>query len=184
MPTLRALSTSLVVAVAVACTAGGGNENGRRFEFSDFAGGLFEEPDYRRIYATCAPGRLVVEFDPAGKTEVSYRDGDLVVSLSAEDAEIGCSEAVLDDRREGWHQRGITGATESTKLECQTDRSIDVFVSPLFGRGERKVVGGWMIVSTPVRNLTPRILIASTFDEEDDRSILHYRTGRCRVIGD
>jgi hypothetical protein len=24
----------------------------------------FDEPDYRRIYATCRPGRLKVEFDP------------------------------------------------------------------------------------------------------------------------
>jgi hypothetical protein len=168
--------------LAVACTAASDQE-GKRFEFSDFSGGFFEEPDYRHIYATCAPGRLLVEFDPGEKTDVSYRNGDLVLSLSAEEAEIGCSKAILDRRRGGWYQRGITGATGPTKLECRTDRPINVFVSPLFGRGERRVVGGWMVVSTPARNVAPRILIASTFDEEDDRSILHYRTGRCRVTG-
>jgi hypothetical protein len=174
----RALSASLLVGLTVACT--GGDESGERFEFSEFEGGLLEEPDYRRIYATCRPGRLVVEFDSDTRTEVSYRSGDPVVSLSAEQTNVGCGDAVLDDRRGGWQQRGISGVTASATLECRTDRPIAIFVSPLFGRGERRVVGGWMVISTPVKNLAPRILIASTFDEEDDRSILQYRTGRCR----
>jgi hypothetical protein len=54
-------------------------------------------------------------------------------------------------------------------------------VDPLFDRGEQNVVGGSMIISTPARNVAPRILVASTFDEEDDRSTLSYRTGRCTV---
>lgn len=69
-------------------------------------------------------------------------------------------------------------------MKCKTEHPIDIFVSPLFGRGERKVVGGWMIISTPVRNAAPRILVASSYDEEDDRAILHYRTARCRIRPD
>jgi hypothetical protein len=48
---------------------------------------------------------------------------------------------------------------------------------------KQNVVGGSFIISTPARNAAPRILIASTFDEEDDRETLTYRTGRCSVIG-
>lgn len=179
----RALSAMLVVSVAVACT-GSGDDSGERFEFSDFSGGLFDDPDYRQIYATCPPGRLHVEFDPDSTTEVTYASGDPVLSLSAKGAEVGCAEAVVDDRRGGWYQRGLTGAIASVNVECRTERPIDIFVSPRFGRGERKVVGGWMIISTPARNATPRILVASSYDEEDERAILHYRTARCRIRPD
>ncbi len=172
-----------MVGLAVACT-GSGDDSGQRFEFSDFSGGLFDEPDYRQIYATCPPGRLLVEFDPDATTEVTYDGGNPVLSLSAEEAEVGCAHAVIDDRGGGWFQRGLTGATNSVGLECRTDRPIDIFVSPLFGRGERRVVGGWMIISTPARNAAPRILVASTYDEEDKRAILNYRTARCQIRSD
>jgi hypothetical protein len=181
---LRRFVGGLVIAGVAAACAGGGDENeGERFEFSDFEGGLFEEPDYRRIYATCPPGKLLVEFDPDERVEIRYPNGELVASLSSEAAEIGCGDAVVDDRGGGFQQRGITGARQSTKLECLTDRPIAIVVDPLFGRGERTLVGGSIVVSTPVRNLAPRILIASAFDEEDGRSTLHYRSGRCRVTG-
>lgn len=178
----RTLAALLFIGLAVACT-GGEDDSGQRFEFSDFSGGLFDEPDYRRIYATCRPGRLRVEFDPDSEAEVSYRDGDPVVSLSAEDAVIGCGDAIVDDRVGGFQQRGISTVRESIELECRTERPIDIQVDPLFGRGERKVVGGSFIISTPARNVAPRILVASTFDEEDDRETISYRTGRCSVIG-
>jgi hypothetical protein len=171
--------------LAVACT-GGSDEEGKRFQFSDFSGGFFgffEDPDYRRIYATCPPGRLHVEFDPGSKAEVSYGDGNPVISLSAEEAVIGCGDAVVDDRVGGFQQRGISTVRNSIELECRTERPVDIQVDPLFGRGERKVVGGSFTISTPARNVAPRILIASTFDEEDDRETLTYRTGRCSVIG-
>jgi hypothetical protein len=167
----------------MAITRSGSADDAQRFEFSDFSGGFFDDPDYRRIYATCVPGTLLVEFDPDGKTEVSYRNGSLAVSLAQEEAEIGCAKAVVDDRRGGLYQRGITGALGSTKLECRTERPISIIVSPLFGRGERRVVGGSMVVSTPARNVAPRILIGATYDREDDRSILHYRRARCRLTG-
>jgi hypothetical protein len=173
----------LVVGLAVACT-GSGDDSGERFEFSDFSGGLFDDPDYRQIYATCPPGRLHVEFDPDSTTEVTYGGGNPVLSLSAKEAEVGCADALVDDRRHGWYQRGLTGATGSVDVECRTERPIDIFVSPLFGRGERKVVGGWMIISTPARNAAPRILVASSYDEEGDRAILNYRTARCRIRPD
>jgi hypothetical protein len=172
-----------MILLVMAITRSASADDAQRFEFSDFSGGFFEDPDYRTIHATCAPGTLLVEFDPDGRTEVSYRNGNPAVSLSVKEAEIGCGEAVVNGRRGGWYQRGITGALGSTKLECRTERPISIFVSPLFGRGERRVVGGWMIVSTPARNVAPRILIGATYDEEDDRSILHYRRARCRLTG-
>jgi hypothetical protein len=176
----RALSVSLVM-LAVACT-GRSDEEGERFEFSDFSGGFFEEPDYRRIYATCPPGRLQVEFDPDSEAEVSYGNGDPVVSLSAEGAVIGCGDAVVDDRVGGFQQRGISTVRKSIELECRSERPIDIQVDPLFGRGERNVVGGSFTISTPARNVAPRILIAATFDKQDDRETLTYRTGRCSAI--
>jgi hypothetical protein len=121
-----------MVGVAVACTGSGG-DSGQRFDFSDFSGGPFDEPDYRQIYATCPLVRLLVEFDPDSTTEVTYDGGKPVLSLSAEEAEVGRANAVVDDRRGGWYQRGLTGATSSVGLECRTDRPIDIFVSPLFG---------------------------------------------------
>jgi hypothetical protein len=165
--TRQALCASLVVSLAIACS-GGEEDAGERFEFGEFEGGFFDEPDYRRIYARCRPGRLQVEFDPDSKTEVAYRDGAPVVSLSAEEAVIGCADAVVDDRVGGFHQRGISTVREAIELECRTERPIDIEVNPLFGRGEQNVVGGSMIVSTPARNVAPRILVALTFDEEDD----------------
>jgi hypothetical protein len=147
------------------------------------SGGFFEEPDYRRIYATCPPGRLQVKFDPDSEAEVWYGDRDPVISLSVEEAVIGCADAVVDDRVGGFQQGGISTVRESIELECRTERPIDIQVDPLFGRGEQNVVGGSFIISTPARNVAPRILIASTFDEEDDRETLTYRTGRCSVIG-
>jgi hypothetical protein len=41
-----------------------------------------------------------------------------------------------------------------------------------------------MIISTPARNAAPRILVASTCDEEDERAILNYRTARCEIRPD
>jgi hypothetical protein len=176
------VATSLIL---LAFTLAGGNGDGpERIDLSNFSGGLFDDPDYRQIYATCRPGRLLVEFDPDSRTEVTYGGGNPVLSLSATEVEVGCADAVVDDRRHGWYQRGLTGATGSVALKCRTDRPIDIFVSPLFGRGERTVVGGWMIISTPARNAAPRILVASTYDEEDDRALLNYRTARCRVRPD
>jgi hypothetical protein len=178
--TRHALCALLVVSLAIACS-GGGDDAGERFEFGEFEGGFFDEPDYRRIYAMCRPGRLQVKFDPDSKTEVAYQDGEPVVSLSAEEAVIGCADAGVDDRVSGFQQRGISTVRESVELECRTERPIDIEVDPLFGRGEQNVVGGSVIVSTPARNVAARILVASTFDDEDDRSTLSYRTGRCTV---
>jgi hypothetical protein len=175
--------TGLILLVIAIASARKNGDGAQHFKFSDFAGGFFDEPDYRHVYATCRPGTLLVDFDPGGTTKVSYRGGDLAVSLSADEAQIGCSTAVLDRRTGGFYQRGITGALGSTKLECRTERPINVFVSPVFGRGERRVVGGSMTLSTPARNVAPRILVTATYDEEDDRAILHYRRARCRLTG-
>jgi hypothetical protein len=166
--------------VLAGCAAGDEGSRRDRFDFADFSAGVFEEPDYRLVQAMCPPdrARLAVRFDPTTALVILGDDDRVFASLSAEGTQIGCAEARLQDPRgRGWEQRDLAGRVERpTELECLVDGPLDVVVQPIFGPGETEVVGGGLILATPVQNRPDRILVASSY-EEDAASTLHYRRG-------
>jgi hypothetical protein len=176
-----ALVVASVILFVIAIVSG--NSNGaERITFSDFGGGLFGlgEIDNRFFFATCAPGRLTVEFRPDEEIRITRDQGGLIASLDTKDASVGCSGGALEDPRgRGFYVRGLTRVTRPTKLECVTQRSIQLVVHPIF-RYESDVYGGSVVLGTPVRNLPPRALIISAFTE-DGRSDVYYRSPGCRI---
>ena len=167
------------------CAGGAQSDRGDRFEFADFEGGMFDEPEYQFVYATCPPERrrLAVRFDPARALVIL--DGERIfASLSAEGAQIGCADARLEDPSgRGWRTGGLAGPVEDAiAVECRVDGRLEIVTHPIFGPGERDVVGGSLIVATPVPRTADHMLIASSY-EEDGPSTLHYRRGRCRATG-
>jgi hypothetical protein len=157
-------------------------DGAERIHFADFEGGLLAsgEIDNRSFFATCPPGRLVVEFTPDDEVRITRADGRLIASLTAEDASVACS-GVLEERR-GWgfYVRGLRRLpTDDTKLECVVHRPIELVVHPIFEH-ETQVHGGSVVIGTPVPNRFPRAVIISSFTE-DEPSALHVRPGPCRT---
>jgi hypothetical protein len=168
--------------VTIVGMAGDGNA-AERIDFSDFEGGLLQpgEIDNRSFFATCPPGKLIVEFTPADEVRITRDDGPLIVSLNEEDASVTCP-GVLEERR-GWgfYVRGLrrTGS-RSVKLECVVQQPLDLVAHPIF-QHETQVHGGSVVIGTPVPHKYPRAVIIASFTEE--RSDLHFRPGPCRIAG-
>lgn len=165
-----------------ACGGGGDNSSGVRVKLADLGIGIGGTD--RRFYGTCAPGRLTVDFRP--RDEITIRSkGRLVVSLSAEEAFIGCSDARVEEPRpgRGWLFRRFTGdVKQPTKLVCVTEARIDIYVHPVY-RSKTNLIGGAIVVSTSPGASEPRALLAASFRQSGE-SRVNYHTPRCQVGGD
>jgi hypothetical protein len=171
------IAASCLVLVAV---LSGSDDGAERITFSDFGAGLLGlgEIDERNFFATCSPGRLSVDFTPDQSTRIKRGD-ELIASLTAEEAFVGCP-GVLEDRR-GWgfYVRGLNRLVRPTTLECVTELPVELVVSPIF-RDETNIDGGSVILGTPVKNQLPKAIIISTFREDDPPDVL-YRAPTCKI---
>jgi hypothetical protein len=173
------VATSLILLLV---TLTGGNGNGaERIDFSDFEGGLLGlgENDYRQFFATCAPGRLTVEFRPDDEVRITRDEGELIAALNTKEASVGCAGALEDARGRGFYVRGLRRVVRPTALECLAQKPVQLVVHPIF-RHETDVYGGSVVLGIPVPNLHPRALVISAFTE-DGRSDIWYRPGSCRI---
>ncbi|MFN2468894.1 MAG: hypothetical protein ABR521_12270 [Gaiellaceae bacterium] len=147
--------------------------------------------DYRewreyRLHGTCAAGRLTVDFRPGDS--LTIRNGRrIIVSLSADEAQIACVDARLRPswRHEGWLIRRLRGVRDRPlRFVCVTRQRIDVYIHPVF-KFETQLDGVTMMVSTPPPAQGPphyRTLITGSFKEDNDSGV-SYHTPRCRVLG-
>jgi hypothetical protein len=173
------VGTMIVLAIV---TLSGDRHGAERIDFSDFGGGLLGrgEIDNRSFFATCPPGRLIVEFTPDDDVRITREGGGLIVSLADEEASVACP-GVLEERR-GWgfYVRGLRRTpNHDTKLECVVRRPVELVAHPIF-QHETDAYGGSVVIGTPVANKYPRAVIISSFTE-DGRSALHFRPGPCRM---
>jgi hypothetical protein len=176
------VSGVILIVMAIASWAGDGNE-GRRIDFSDFEGGLLGlgENDYRTFHATCAPGRVTVEFTPDDEVRITRPDDRLIASLRTEEASVACAGALREPGAGGYYVAGLKRTGQRpTRLECMTDQPIDLTVHPIF-RWETDVYGGSIVLGTLVPNAYPRAFIISSFTE-DGRADVSYRSPPCRVV--
>jgi hypothetical protein len=181
---IAAAAGALVVAsvILLVIAIGRGNGNGaERIDFSDFEGGFLGlgETDNRQFFATCAPGRMTVEFRPDDEIRITRDEGDLIAALDTKEASVACAGALEDPRGRGFYVRGLRRLVRPATLKCLVQEPVRLVVQPIF-RYETDVYGGSVVLGIPVPNLPPRALIISAFTE-DGRSDVWYRPGRCRI---
>jgi hypothetical protein len=187
-PVQVALAGGVVVVASaillVVVLAKGGGDGGERITFADFEGGLFDpgDVDNRQFHATCAPGRLIVEFSPDDEMRITREGGELIAALDSRKATVGCSGRLADVRGWGFYVAGLTHTQgRAARLECITRRPVQLVAHPIF-RGDTDAYGGSVALGVPVADPDqyPRALIIASFTE-DGRAGVSYRSPPCRI---
>jgi hypothetical protein len=162
--------TGVILAVMAIVSRSGSGDDGRPGEV-----------DNRRFRATCPAGLLTVDFGP-DEVRITREEGEFVASMVAEEAFVACAGALEDSRGTGFYVRGLRRArTKATRVECVSNRPIEVVVHPIF-RYETDAYGGSLVAAVPGGRAYPEAMLIADF-REDGRSYLYYRPTRCSTTG-